>query len=57
MAERLRQEETLQALEAAVGGTWEGGNDFDISPEGSLENFVENPNITANRPSKLNLTI
>lgn len=37
MAERLRQEETLQALEAAVGGTWEGGKDFDLSSEGSLE--------------------
>ena len=51
MAERLRQEETLQALEAAVGGTWEGGQDFDLSPQESLDHMIDNPNPVASRPS------
>ncbi|XP_046436756.1 clusterin-associated protein 1-like isoform X2 [Daphnia pulex] len=51
MAERLRQEETLQALEAAVGGTWEGGQDFDLSSEGSLESpDLKDLNKSGSRP-------
>lgn len=81
MAERLRQEETLQvmhligislisfkiaiptlfqALEAAVGGTWEGGQEFDLSSEGSLDeddlspvHSSKNPNKSGTRPSTL----
>ena len=51
MAERLRLEETLQALEAAVGGTWDGGQDLDLSSEisGSLENMA----LDANTPNPL----
>lgn len=53
MAERLRQEETLQALEAAVGGVWEGGQDFDFSPQDSIDQTgdLSNPQ-NKNRPSK-----
>ena len=82
MAERLRQEETLQvihsivisficfeivisnfifqALEAAVGGTWEGGQEFDLSSEGSLDeddlspvHSSKNPNKSGTRPRTL----
>ena len=78
MAERLRQEETLQvsavthskflalvlhilmqllqALEAAVGGQWEGGQEFDLSDsEGSLLGTPtkgKNKSGTTGRPSK-----
>lgn len=45
MAERLRLEETLQALEAAVGGKWDEGQELDLSSDvsGSLENVPHDP--------------
>ena len=53
MAERLRLEETLQALEAAVGGKWDEGQELDLSSDvsGSLENMALDPN---NAPPPIN---
>lgn len=47
-------EQIYKALEAAVGGTWEGGQEYDLSSEGSLESG-ENPklsNKSGTRPRK-----